>query len=104
MKSKLSKEEPHYVTEASLAAQKCRPLAHDHSSSSNHDTVSPDVKIDVGWDISNVSRKPRIFCLEHAIEIEKLLSSRGGANVLVICHSGKYSLWFMYNLPCLHVC
>ncbi|XP_042017437.1 probable lysine-specific demethylase ELF6 [Salvia splendens] len=87
MKSMLSKKDPHCVAEASLAAKKCRPLAHGHSSSSNHDTVSPDVKIDMGWDISDVSRKSRIFCVEHAIEIEKLLSSRGGANVLVICHS-----------------
>ncbi|GFP82865.1 probable lysine-specific demethylase elf6 [Phtheirospermum japonicum] len=45
------------------------------------------VEIAKGSDISSVSLKPRVFCLEHAIEIEKLLSSKGGANVLVICHS-----------------
>ncbi|XP_059666058.1 lysine-specific demethylase ELF6 [Cornus florida] len=40
-----------------------------------------------GWSISRGFIKPRIFCLEHAIQIEELLHSRGGANVLVICHS-----------------
>ncbi|KZV24735.1 hypothetical protein F511_09209 [Dorcoceras hygrometricum] len=39
------------------------------------------------WNISNNFLKPRIFCLEHAMEIEELLCSKGGANVLVICHS-----------------
>ncbi|KAK4435995.1 putative lysine-specific demethylase ELF6 [Sesamum alatum] len=57
------------------------------SSSLEHDASSLQVKIAKGWNISNVSLKPRIFCLEHAIEIEGLLSSKGGANVLVICHS-----------------
>lgn len=71
----------------------------DGSPFSNRGAVSPKVKIAMGWDISNASLKPRVFCLEHAIEIEELLSSSGGANVLVICHSGKYMLWFMhYNL------
>ncbi|XP_075515488.1 lysine-specific demethylase ELF6-like [Primulina tabacum] len=45
------------------------------------------VQITRGWNISNAILKPRIFCLEHAVEIEELLCSKGGANVLVICHS-----------------
>ncbi|KAH6827711.1 Zinc finger family protein / transcription factor jumonji family protein [Perilla frutescens var. hirtella] len=89
-KSKSSKKD-----EASLAAGKSQSThspvekssVPDHSPSSNREAASPKVKIAVGWDISNQSLKPRIFCLEHAIEIEELLSSRGGANVLVICHS-----------------
>lgn len=36
--------------------------------------------------------RPRIFCLEHAIQVEELLSGKGGADVLVICHSGKNKL------------
>ncbi|XP_057788783.1 lysine-specific demethylase ELF6 [Salvia miltiorrhiza] len=87
MKSKLSKKDLHHVVKASLAAKKSRSSNHDCSPSSNHEAVSPKVKIAMGWDLSNVSLKPRIFCLEHAIEIEELLSSRGGANVLAICHS-----------------
>ncbi|KAK4370947.1 hypothetical protein RND71_010422 [Anisodus tanguticus] len=31
--------------------------------------------------------RPQIFCLEHAIQTEELLHTKGGANVLVICHS-----------------
>ncbi|XP_077225686.1 zinc finger (C2H2 type) family protein / transcription factor jumonji (jmj) family protein [Tasmannia lanceolata] len=39
------------------------------------------------WNISDGFLRPRIFCLEHALEIEQLLQSKGGANVLIICHS-----------------
>lgn len=42
--------------------------------------------IDEGWDTSGFLR-PRIFCLEHAIQIEKLLRVKGGARMLIICHS-----------------
>ncbi|XP_017247322.1 lysine-specific demethylase ELF6 [Daucus carota subsp. sativus] len=35
----------------------------------------------------NTYFRPRIFCLEHAIQVEELLSGKGGADVLVICHS-----------------
>ncbi|KAL8159864.1 hypothetical protein V2J09_001401 [Rumex salicifolius] len=31
--------------------------------------------------------RPRIFCLEHAVQAEELLRPKGGANILVICHS-----------------
>ncbi|KAI3857007.1 hypothetical protein MKX03_027867 [Papaver bracteatum] len=31
--------------------------------------------------------RPRIFCLEHGQEIVELLQSKGGADVLIICHS-----------------
>lgn len=40
----------------------------------------------------NTYFRPRIFCLEHAIEVEELLSGKGGADVLVICHSGENKL------------
>ncbi|KAK9168740.1 hypothetical protein Syun_000880 [Stephania yunnanensis] len=39
------------------------------------------------WNTSNRFLRPRIFCLEHALEIEDLLRSKGGANMLIICHS-----------------
>lgn len=45
-----------------------------------------------GWNTSNRFRRPRIFCIEHAIEVQDLLQSKGGANLLVICHSGEDSL------------
>ncbi|XP_022863645.1 probable lysine-specific demethylase ELF6 [Olea europaea var. sylvestris] len=59
----------------------------DHTSSSKYDAASSKVKTATGWNISGGFEKPRMFCLEHAIEIEGLLSTKGGANVLVICHS-----------------
>lgn len=99
MKLKLSKKDPDHVA----GAKKSQSSAIDHSPSSNHETASPKAKIAMGWDISNVSLKPRIFCLEHANEIEELLSSKGGANVLVICHSGKYWFWLVHNRFCLHI-
>lgn len=45
-------------------------------------------KFDMEWNTSSKFLRPRIFCLEHAIQIVELLHSKGGAKVLVICHSG----------------
>ncbi|WOL09870.1 putative lysine-specific demethylase ELF6 [Canna indica] len=39
------------------------------------------------WNTSNGFLRPRIFCLQHAIEVEKLLRRCGGVRVLLICHS-----------------
>lgn len=39
------------------------------------------------WNTSNEFLRPRVFCLEHAIQIEELLRSKGGANILILCHS-----------------
>lgn len=41
------------------------------------------------WNTSSKFRRPRIFCLEHAIKVQELLQTKGGVNLLVICHSGK---------------
>ncbi|XVE99292.1 hypothetical protein REPUB_Repub03eG0186000 [Reevesia pubescens] len=52
------------------------------------DAPSPSItKFSEGWDTSNKYLRPRIFCLEHAVQVEELLQSKGGAKVLVICHS-----------------
>ncbi|KAM1231012.1 hypothetical protein ACFX2G_041998 [Malus domestica] len=40
-----------------------------------------------GWNTVNKFLRPRSFCLEHAVEIVDLLQCKGGANMLVICHS-----------------
>ncbi|KAG4983951.1 hypothetical protein JHK87_028700 [Glycine soja] len=39
------------------------------------------------WNTSSKFLRPRIFCLEHAVQIFEMLQSKGGANVLIICHS-----------------
>ncbi|KAL2548860.1 putative lysine-specific demethylase ELF6 [Forsythia ovata] len=59
----------------------------DRPSSPKYDAASSKVQTVMGWNISGGFEKPRIFCLEHAIQIEGLLSPKGGAKVLVICHS-----------------
>lgn len=53
--------------------------------------VCSEARFDKGWSATRGFLRPRIFCLEHAIQIEKMLRSKGGANVLVICHSGNDS-------------
>ncbi|BFI09737.1 protein MpREF6 [Marchantia polymorpha subsp. ruderalis] len=32
--------------------------------------------------------RPRVLCLEHAVEAQKRLQDIGGANILIVCHSG----------------
>ncbi|CAL9204061.1 unnamed protein product [Musa hybrid cultivar] len=39
------------------------------------------------WNTCNGFLRPRIFCLQHALEIEDLLRCKGGVRVLIICHS-----------------
>ncbi|KAF2295707.1 hypothetical protein GH714_033666 [Hevea brasiliensis] len=46
-----------------------------------------DLPMPRGWNNSSKFLRPRIFCLEHAVQIEELLQSKGGANMLIICHS-----------------
>ncbi|CAH2074197.1 unnamed protein product [Thlaspi arvense] len=43
-------------------------------------------KSDCEWNMSSRYIRPRIFCLEHTIELQRLLESRGGLKFLVICH------------------
>lgn len=43
-------------------------------------------KSDCEWKTSSRYIRPRIFCLEHTIELQRLLQSRGGLKFLVICH------------------
>ncbi|XP_022742304.1 probable lysine-specific demethylase ELF6 isoform X2 [Durio zibethinus] len=82
-------------------AQSCPGLDHPIESSVsdnvNHvadlslpskDGPSPSItKFSEGWDTTNKYLRPRIFCLEHAVQVEELLQSKGGAKMLVICHS-----------------
>lgn len=51
----------------------------------------PSEKSDREWNTSSRYIRPRIFCLEHTIELQRLLRSRGGLKFLVICHKGKYA-------------
>ncbi|KAJ4979660.1 hypothetical protein NE237_010440 [Protea cynaroides] len=49
--------------------------------------VKVDNHIDKCWNTSNGFLRPRIFCLQHTLEVAEILHSKGGANVLIICHS-----------------
>ncbi|KAL9246174.1 hypothetical protein vseg_019743 [Gypsophila vaccaria] len=55
----------------------------DRDSSKVHCYAAGD---DERWNTFGVL-KPRIFCLEHAVQIKELLRPKGGVKVLVICHS-----------------
>ncbi|KAL4332380.1 hypothetical protein GQ457_07G018520 [Hibiscus cannabinus] len=44
-------------------------------------------KFSEGWNTCNKYLRPRIFCLEHAVQVNELLQSKGGAKIMVICHS-----------------
>ncbi|XP_052199041.1 lysine-specific demethylase ELF6 isoform X2 [Diospyros lotus] len=50
-------------------------------------SISSEAKFQKGWHYTRGFLRPRIFCLEHAIKIEEMLHPKGGANVLVVCHS-----------------
>lgn len=47
----------------------------------------PITRLNKGWDTSNKYLRPRVFCLEHAVQTEELLQSIGGVIMMVICHS-----------------
>lgn len=51
--------------------------------------MHPRDNLDKQWSRVSGFLRPRIFCLEHGLEIEELLQSKGGADVLIICHSGQ---------------
>lgn len=57
-----------------------------HLSHTDNAALTSKVDLEKECDVSRGLR-PRIFCLEHAIQTEELLHTKGGANVLVICHS-----------------
>ncbi|PNT78184.1 hypothetical protein BRADI_1g74997v3 [Brachypodium distachyon] len=41
----------------------------------------------IDWNVTSAFVRPRIFCLQHALEIEELLEGKGGSHALIICHS-----------------
>ncbi|KAL6649229.1 hypothetical protein ACP70R_013453 [Stipagrostis hirtigluma subsp. patula] len=46
----------------------------------------------LNWNTSCTFARPRIFCLQHALEIEELLEGKGGVHALIICHSDYIKL------------
>ncbi|KAM3270405.1 putative lysine-specific demethylase ELF6 isoform X1 [Capsicum chacoense] len=58
-----------------------------HLSHTDNAVLTSKVDFEKECDVSRGLVRPRIFCLEHAIQTEELLRTKGGANVLVICHS-----------------
>ncbi|KDP44393.1 hypothetical protein JCGZ_20073 [Jatropha curcas] len=59
----------------------------DHPPVSHLSRPVGDLPMPRGWNNSRKFLRPRIFCLEHGFQIEELLQSKGGANMLIICHS-----------------
>lgn len=81
LKDKIEGNESNKLNGASLIAKSIKSMVH----SSEDICTSP--RFYKGWSATRGFLRPRIFCLEHAIQIEEMLRSKGGANVLVICHS-----------------
>nr|XP_016451016.1 PREDICTED: probable lysine-specific demethylase ELF6 [Nicotiana tabacum]XP_016451017.1 PREDICTED: probable lysine-specific demethylase ELF6 [Nicotiana tabacum] len=88
----------HYLNhdEVSLSSQPSESAVtpHEGQTSQSHNPSHTDnaaltskIELQKEWDFCTSSVRPRIFCLEHAIQTEELLHTKGGANVLVICHS-----------------
>jgi hypothetical protein len=50
--------------------------------------TSDNCKNIINWNTNCTFARPRIFCLQHALEIEELLEGKGGVHALIICHSG----------------
>lgn len=53
---------------------------------------------DCEWNTSSRDIRPRIFCLEHTIELQRLLQPRGGLKFLAICHKGRILIICYYVL------
>ncbi|KAE8647302.1 hypothetical protein Csa_002996 [Cucumis sativus] len=49
-------------------------------------------KFENGWNAFSKFLRPRSFCLQHAVDIVELLQKKGGANILVICHSDYHKI------------
>ncbi|GAB2276778.1 hypothetical protein Dimus_011493 [Dionaea muscipula] len=77
------------VAGAAKVAQSMESKASNlHNNNNNNDFVSDLVKTcDKRWNISDEFLRPRILCLEHAVQTEEILRANGGANMLIICHS-----------------
>ena len=54
----------------------------------------------INWNTSSTFARPRIFCLQHALEIEELFEGKGGVHALIICHSGRDNFWFHTLFDC----
>lgn len=77
------------LSQSTSSPAKVRLPGTDHSLSSQEAMGSSANTPGKQWNLSIRSLRPRVFCLEHAIQTVDLLCSRGGANVLGLCHSGN---------------
>ncbi|KAJ1403106.1 Zinc finger C2H2-type [Sesbania bispinosa] len=72
---------------AALHSSVSRDLSVSELSSANDSPDQSLIKCNKCWNTSSKFFRPRIFCLEHAVQIVDMLQCKGGANVLIICHS-----------------
>ena len=59
--------------------------------SSAKESLLQSLKFNNCWNTASKFLRPQIFCLEHAVQIVEMLQCKGGANVLIICHSGLFA-------------
>ncbi|KAL6131254.1 hypothetical protein ACLB2K_069630 [Fragaria x ananassa] len=85
--------QPEYILSEELPGNShFSPELHEAFKDSATEILSPisnpcTTRFDNHWNIVNKFLRPRSFCLEHAVETLELLQCKGGANMLVICHS-----------------
>ncbi|XP_047316198.1 probable lysine-specific demethylase ELF6 [Impatiens glandulifera] len=73
------------------------PLKAENSAKTSRSSLLVDSKEDSGissgsnykkkWNTCSRFFRPRFLCLEHAVQVQELLHSKGGTNILVTCHS-----------------
>lgn len=70
-------------------ASYCSPMAHKAETTTATSLVDFENKPFTTRPDEDSSRM-HIFCLQHAVQVEKQLRSIGGANIMLVCHPGDY--------------
>ncbi|VFQ64793.1 unnamed protein product [Cuscuta campestris] len=84
---KVTESHSHSLVVGNVAGQSCISQMKDQPSSVGPSPHNLAVNFEGKRDARIKFLRPRILCIEHAIQTEELLRTRGGAEVLVICHS-----------------
>lgn len=51
-------------------------------------------------EIDKDSSRMHVFCLEHAVEVEKQLQAIGGAHIILLCRPGQPSSCLLITIEC----
>jgi hypothetical protein len=85
----------------------CVNASSDTTLSTNKGSTVPDALAMLKLKYNKDSCKMHVFCLEHALETWTQLEEIGGANIMILCHPGIYTVpWFpgFSHFVCPSVC